>query len=414
MTSDGPDEKSNHGAVDDLDSREGLDNVPLENENGVFIKYEKGKFGVLDENKSEILPCIYDEVYRWKDCDVIQVRKGVQHLYYNMEGKTLLTKHRNGPVDNWLSPYSIGEQQNDVALMTMTFVDDCYDEQCCICYGRPTRFDRVLRQDIEGLMRTDCEYRKFPTDAFYRFNGWDTYIYRAYIALSKASNPMGDCVRQLHEMRCYTSSWLYIDKVWTNANTKLSDEELDLLQYAANDCVSGGKTVIGYGIDEKLKDGEVKIFHVEYFSDHWPSEEEWAEKPALGNLLNCLDPSDDWEETKAILEAHQELSSYGLIAEVADRLSLAEGKKEMQFCYKAIKWGLKHGWNPNEPAGRQTALEYVQAALSGFMVKENCPKYYVQITRKIQELLLKYCATTLLEYRKRNPFYRVEDFKEME
>lgn len=415
LTQDGPDEMRKNRVVEDINSRKGLDNVPLESENGVYVKYANGKFGVLDKDKSEILPCVYDEVYRWEDCEVIQARKGLQHLYFDMSGNPILTKHRNGPVDDWLSPYFNGEQQNDVALMTMEFVEDCYDEQCCVCYDRPTRLDRMLRQDIEGRMRANCEFRRFPSDAFYRFNGWDTYIYRAYIAHGKSSNPMGDCVRQLHDMCCYSSSWFYLDKVLTNSKTKLSDDELDLLQYAANDCSSGGETIIGYGIDDELEDGEVKVFHVEYFSDHWPTEEEWEQEPTFNSLYNCLNPlDDDWKQTKSLLEAHQDLSSFALLAHLADRASMVYRKKEMQFYLNAIRWGLKHGWNPNEPCSGKTALEHTRENLSHFKQQKDCPKYKIEYTDKIMRLLLKHDATTLQEYRMRNPFYRQADYREMD
>lgn len=388
-----------------------LSNTPLESKRKVFIKRENGKSGVLDQDNNVILPFEFDRIWRWTSCDVLETRKGAEYLYFDLHGNPILTKHRYGPVEDGLAPYTVSEQQGDIALMTMEFVDSCYDEQCCVCYGHPTRLDRVLRQRIESVMRKYEDYRKFPKDAFNRFNGWDTYIYRAYIAHGRGENPIGDCVRQLHEMRCYTSSWFHLDKVWSSKNKKLSDEELELLSYAATDNEHNGRTVIGYGYDEELKDDEVTVFHVEYFADHWPSSDEYEGEPTFGYLGNCLNPLyDHWRNSKRILEEHQDLSSFGLLAEVAFTTDMAHEKREINFCYNAIRWGLKHGWNPNEPFLGCTALEHMQEIISKFEKYDYASTVQIEVSRKILQLLLDNGATTLLEYRQRNPYYRKEDF----
>jgi|GEM_PF-2359871 len=388
------------------------DNALLKEEDGVIYKYQNGKFGVLDKDKNVILPCNFDEVCRWYKCDVIETRTSTQYQYFDLNANPILTKHRYHPVDALLSPYSIGEPQNDIALMTMEFVDSCYDEQCCVCFGHPTRLDRILRQDVEGMMRFPCEYKKFPADAFHRFNGWDTYIYRAYIAHGKGSNPMGDCVRQLHEMRCYASSWLYLDKVLTNENTRLSEQELELLQYAANDCPAGGKTTIGYGIDKKLADGEVKVLHIEYFADHWPNDEEFAAEPPLEYLGNCINPSKyDWDKTKSILETRQDLSTFALISDVVESLWVVDNESEMNYYYNAIEWGLEHGWDPNEPTMGLTGLECINKNIKWFDREESeCTPLMMGILNKIKDLLIQFGGVTLAEHRAKNPFYRPEDF----
>lgn len=407
----GPDVINTNRANHNSTPREDLDNVPLEAENGVCYKYQNGKFGVLNQDGAVILPCEYDDVWRWPSCDVIEARIGTRHCYYDLNGNAILTKYRLGPVDEWLSPYTFSEQQNDIALMTMEFVDSCTDDQCCICYGRPTRLDRVLRQNIEGMMRANCEHKKYPTDAFVRFNGFDNYIYRAYIAHGKGTTPMGGCIRQLHQMKCYNSSWLYIDKVLTNENTKLSEEELELLEYAANDCNSGGHTVIGYGIDDGLEDGEVKVFHIEYYAEHWPDEEDWEKVPAFDCLENCLNPLyDEWEDTRQILEARRELSSYGLISKIAWDMSMASEDKEISFVINAIKWGLEHGWNPNEPFLGKTALEHIIEIIGWDEKSSKARKNKIDSIMEVREILKEHGGMTLKDYRKQNPYYREEDF----
>lgn len=381
----------------------------------MLIKYENGKFGVLDMEKRPILSCEFDAVWRWPSCDVLETRKGTEYQYFDLSGKRILTKHRYGPVEENLAPYTISEQQSDIALMTMEFVDSCYDEQCCMCYGHPTRLDRILRQKVESHMRKYCDYKDFPEDAFHRFNGWDNYIYRAYIAHGRGKNPIGDCVRQLHEMRCYTSSWFYLDKVWSSKDNRLSDEEIELLNYAATDNEHNGETVIGYGYDDELKDDEVTVFHVEYFADHWPSHDEFEGEPTFGYLGNCLNPLyDHWRNSRRILEEHKDLSSFGLLASVAFDTSLSSEKREINFCYNAIRWGLKHGWNPNEPYLGKTALEHMDENISNYENSSVGTKIQIDTSRKIRQLLIDHGATTLYEYRKKNPYYRKEDFYDYE
>ena len=411
ITERGPDVVRTNKPMLNNNPREYLDSVPMEVEDGVCYKYLKGKFGVLDPDGTVILPCEYDEVWRWPSCEVIETRKGKMHLYFDLSGKPILTKHRLGPVDERLSPYTLSEQQNDISLMTMEFVDSCYDCQCCICYGHPTRLDRVLRQDIEEMMRANSEYRKYTDDAFVRFNGFDNYIYRAYIAHGKGQNPMGDCIRQLHQMRCYQSSWFYIDNVLTNANTELSEAELELLQYAANDCKSGGQTVIGYGIDDSLDDGEVRVFHVEYYAEHEPFDEEWSKVPTFDNLENCLNPLyDEWEETRQILESRTDLSSYGLLSKLAWDMSMASEEKEILFVINAVKWGLEYGWNPNEPFFGKTALEHILDIIDWCGRNSRTSKFKMDSLLEINDLLKEYGGMTLRECRKQNPYYREKDF----
>lgn len=404
----GPDVINTNRPYRNSNPRNDLDNVPLEVADGVFYKYQNGKFGVLNHDGTVILPCEYDSVWRWPSCEVIEARIGTIHSYYDLTGSQILKKYRLGPVDERLAPYTLSEQQRDIALMTMEFVDSCTDDQCCICYGRPTRLDRVLRQDIEGMMRANCEHKKYSADAFVRFNGFDNYIYRAYIAHGKGTNPLGDCIRQLHQMKCYASSWFYLDKVLTNKNTKLCEEELELLHYAANDCESGGNTEIGYGIDNNLEDGEVKVIHIEYFADHWPNQEEFNQEPALGVPENCLDPiNDEWEDAKQVLESRRELPSYGLISQLAWDMSTASEDKEISFIINAIKWGLEHGWNPNETFLGKTALEHT------IKIIDRCGKSHkskIDTLLDIKELLEEYGGMTLKNCRKQNPYYREEDF----
>jgi len=392
-----------------------LEDGSIQEENdGIIEKYFDGKYGALSLDGKEILPCIYDEVSRWPDCDVIEVRSGLSIAYFNLDGKQILTKYKYPPVEPFIYPYTVSEQQNDIALMTMEFVDSCNDEQCCMCYGHPTRLDRVLRQDIEGELRAGKFYIPFPKDAFYRFNGWDTYIYRAYIVRSKSSNPVGDCIKQLREMRCYDSSWFYIDKVSTNSRTRLNDAELDLLRIAMEsfDWAGGYNSTLGYGIDDDLADGEVCIFHIEYFADHWPSEEEMQN---ANDYVSIRPHEEDWKTIKKKLERHPNIDTAGRISDLCESISFF-GKDHLDNYYLTIKWGLEHGWSPNEPYLGHNAIEHIDDCIKHkkeYHPDETSPEDFAKF-EKIRRLLLSYGAKTFKETCMENPYYNPEDFIELD
>lgn len=252
-----------------VDSREGLDNVPLVEDNDVFKKYENGKFGIITKTGEEIIPCIYDDVYRWRDCDVISARIGNSHYYFDLKGLRILKSYKVEPRRPFDEPYYLGEQQRDTALVIKRYVESCFDDQCCICYGRPFRLDRIPKGEIEGDFRNHSERIEFDNDAFEIFNGPDAYIYSEYIVEGPS---LDSCIEDLKSMRCYKSSWYHIDKVLTNDCTLLSDIELAKLKDAAccktwisdNGCIDYR---MAYGIDNTMPDGIVKVKHIEFFAE---------------------------------------------------------------------------------------------------------------------------------------------------
>lgn len=56
-----------------------------------IILYKDGKFGVKSLDGSVILETIYDDVILWYKANVIQVRKGDKHLYFNDRKERILT-----------------------------------------------------------------------------------------------------------------------------------------------------------------------------------------------------------------------------------------------------------------------------------------------------------------------------------
>jgi len=275
----------------------------------------------------------------------------------------------------------------------------------------PTCFDRRLRQNVEKLLRAQCSGVPFPEDAFHRFNSRDTMIYNIYIARAKSQNPVGDCVRQLHGMKCYNTACYYIDRINTNSNTQLSQDEMDLLYYAAVDRPVGfpdeipdTPTTLAYGLNNELEDREVEIIHVEYYTVSNPTREEieaYYHKHLSLHIFDC-----DWDKTLKYLEENPNLNTFGAIADICMYFGI-EDDKHFQFNCNAIEWGLRHGWSPNEPICGKTALEHLENTMK--LVKKHYEERFPKCMQ-IRELLLQYGAKTLCEVRSQNPHYRKEDF----
>ncbi len=253
--------------------RIGLDRVPPKEVDGMYIIYKDGHFGLQDNSHQEVLPAIYDNVTVWYDCDVVYVRDGINHLYFDRQGKRILTVVPNQ--SEWVGdlPFYLGEEQDDIALFTMEAHPKIHDEQCCTCYGMEVRLDRPLKKDIEQMLRADCQLKPFARDAFHWFNNEANYIYRAYVAHGKS---IKECIEQLKAMRCYNSSWYYIDKISVHpSQTHRPKGVYDLHVAAARGKyvphTSSTRWYSGIGYDDSLEEDEIRVFHIEYYWEVPPS-----------------------------------------------------------------------------------------------------------------------------------------------
>jgi len=276
---------------------------------------------------------------------------------------------------------------------------------------KPTRFYRLLRQNVEQLLRAQCTRIPFPDDAFHRLNDKNTQIYNIYIVRAKSDNPVGDCVRQLHDMECYGSSWYYLDRINTNSNTLVTQDEMELLLYAATDAPVDARdempetpTTLAYGMNEELADGEVEIIHVEYYTVSNPTREEVEAYYRKHVSLHIFDY--DWDKCLKYLEDNPNLNTFAAIADVCMFIGL-EDETCFQFHYNAIEWGLHHGWSPNEPIFGKTAIEHLDSSI---VSAQRYHKGRIPKLMQIRKLLLQYGAKTLYEVRSQNPYYRKEDF----
>ena len=276
----------------------GITEGPEASEDGEF--YENGKKGIRNPDGTVLFPAIYDEIYSWgDDCDVYYTRIGDEFHYYNSKHGEILTTYRKfDGVDDKREPYYISEEQNRDTLVTMQIVDDLSDPQSCVCFDENVRLDRILKSEVDDIVRNNCEVWDKGLEQLDYFHNVYTYIYSAYYAQSKSATPIEDCVKQFEKMECFESSWGFIIKIWTNRKTQISIAEMNKLVYYYQDiefgiCQPMDCVTIGY--DDSLEDGMVKMFQVIFATDRMPNKLDDIYEDALSGTI------DNYKEKKQLL-----------------------------------------------------------------------------------------------------------------
>jgi hypothetical protein len=247
-----------------IEKRIGYDNIPVERVDNCYLIYNphSGKFGIKDKRKQWILPCEYDEIKKWRECNVIFARKGAQRKYYTTMGKEILTEPR---YKQYYEPFFLEERNRYPYLVSMEYYDDFKDPNACFCYGHCVRLDQIPYKDVTGIVSPHCEYIEMPEEGITYFEAENTYLYSAYMAHSRRKNPLNDCMDKLEQLQCLGSDWRRLFKIWTNVNTHLTEDEIS----AAKEKIRFGHVYLGYGIDDTLRDGEVKVMLVNFFGEFY-------------------------------------------------------------------------------------------------------------------------------------------------
>lgn len=429
---------------------------------GVFDNafYQNGKKGIQNPDGSVLFPAIYDEIYRWSnDSDVFYTRIGNKVHYYNSNHEEILTTYRKfDGVDDELTPYYVHEAQSRKTLVTMQITDDLSDPQSCVCFGQKVRLDRILKSEVADIIKNHCEVWDKGASCVDDFNSVFTYIYSAYYAQSNSSTPIEDCLKQFEQMHCYRTSWFLMVKIWTNRNTKIANadlcklvwffQDLENMMYSSTDPMN----FVTIGYDDSLADGEVKMFQVNYFTDHWPDFEldnivddamsgdidnyeakmqllkEALKKEKVEN--NWTDDvyqsfydeyfrnnaiSDDYEDFD--LKKEKELLDYLVdekkynVEETAFRIcqtlqldvdfgGILDNSVRVNRAYQKIKWALSHGCSLKPVIKKQSCLDLIRDSISKIEKSdEKGQKTKLQIFKKIERLLLKNGALTATQIR---------------
>ena len=158
-----------------------------------------GKYG-LKNRKKDFCPPVFDEIYKWRNCNVIQGKIKNHSVYFDLNGKAILKnkRHIDGADDNQ-SPYFFNDYGSKNIVLTADCSDEPQGEDFCECYKCKTGFTR----------RTFAEYCKWlskisniePLDiaktrimSKYAW-GHSSYIVQSHRTGSK--KPLANCIMQL-------------------------------------------------------------------------------------------------------------------------------------------------------------------------------------------------------------------------
>lgn len=418
--------------------------------------YQNGKIGLKDHDENILFPVIYDEIYQWNDCDVFYTRIGSDFHYYDSNHEEILTKYRKFEnIDDEFCPYYLHEEQSRGVLVTMQLTDTLSDPQSCVCYGNKIKLDRILKSKVDEIVSANCEVWNKGVHELKDFDSYYTYIYSAYWAKSESETPIEDCINQFVKMNCYNTTWNYIIKIWTNRNTTIANSELNKLVVHFQDleealfgiCSPMDFVTIGY--DDTLKDGEVKMFQVKYFTDRPPNEFDdmlddalsgdinnyIEKKQMLLNALNHARIDEKWDdnyyfsEYNALFDGHsigygnklnQQLIDYLVDKEkysikqtvfrICQHLHIRAKYSswlikvdDLQSLYKKIKWAISKGSCLTFVIKKQSCLDLIQEAVR-FITEsdEKGLKTKLAIFKKIERLLLLHGCLAAEEIRRQN------------
>lgn len=247
-------------------------------ENDLIITCDGRRYGLQSADGREILPIIYDQIYKWPGCDVIYARIGAKIDYSDCNGLPILTKIRDikGATDTDC-PYYIGEPQTNI-IQLMDSTEQPYGDDFCTCYGRHTGLSRRTCFEHFDFMESLSNVKHLGIECHDAFLAWDCYIYASFGAQSapKSKNPIRSCMRRLKDMRVFVSSWEWFFVVLFPEDAEVDIEQTEAAVLAELDKQKAWvlePTAVGIGRTDRIKDGAI-VYVTRFFRDHWPFMEE--------------------------------------------------------------------------------------------------------------------------------------------
>lgn len=362
-----------------------------------IILYKDGKFGVKSLDGSVILETIYDDVILWYKANVIQVRKGDKHLYFNDRKERILTDvlaFEAGDKPFW---DGIGNDQ----FVVREIVESATDNHTYESEAGMVRIYPLKVREVADLLETNCE--RIPMDSEVIKDLTDQYSYEFGMSIIKvkadADGVISDEVweegmEKLGMLHGFGNSWYYIDKFLTNSKTKLSVKSLYWLKHRYEMKYQVLNKSLSYGIDDTLADGEVKWIHVKHYNEHCFPEDygvsDAMRNGTLGELKEIIETHDwqaqgdpyggcffgyrnicyfqgrPWRETERILNYMYELghNPKSLIVCAIEHLyygSLVDfcgiGVRELTFWKRCVMWALRRGDFPNSLSEGETRYD---------------------------------------------------------
>jgi hypothetical protein len=403
------------------------DAIKPEKQDGCTIIYSSGKFGIKDANDAWIVPCICDQLSKWHDAEVVEVRIGEECKYFNLQGEEILT-------DKPAYGDSYAENKFLSGIMQVKeLTDGINDHHTYIHKMGFIRLNHISPKAFAQELRSHCEIIPMPEKAISDFLDKYSYEYSAGIITLSINDLVSKGTNLLEGLGFFENSWHYIDKMLTNENTRIKVSSFVQLRryYEDHRIVLGGSPHFAYGIDKSLKDGEVKWINVQHYCEHcfpgyyeigdlvcegsleelrkevesieWPEEEPYG--GAFFNYGNIrYTKKRTWTETKKVLEyiGQYDFDYDYLLENSINSFYSAQFRHELYnseayFYLRCIIWALKRGANPNSKIeDGETLLDKLKP-----LKLKNTAASSFKITKEAFLVLHQYGALTIEELRQK-------------
>lgn len=158
-----------------------------------------GKYG-LKKREKDFCPPVFDEICKWRKCNVIQGKINNFSIYFDLNGKAILKNKRyiDGADDNQ-SPYFFNGYGSEKIVLTADCSDDPQGEDFCECYKCKTGFARRTfaeyckwLSEISNIEPLDVEKSRIMSKYAW---GHSSYIVQSHRTGSK--KPLANCIMQL-------------------------------------------------------------------------------------------------------------------------------------------------------------------------------------------------------------------------
>lgn len=250
----------------------GRENEDETQDDGSIVTYDQttGKYGYVDKNGQRLLENVFDEIFKWDDCDVVYTRNGREIKYYNTAGVQILTHIRNIPdANDYRYPYYTGEPQTNI-IQTMDMSQHPIGDDFCYCHGIHTGLSRRTRTEHMAYLESVANVNRISREAKRAFKSKYTYIFASFVVQSTPNSihPIYDCLKQLWDFEEFESTWQWqFVIVLPQKPTIQQKREADWLV----ECImtSGDLSTshtIAYGVDESLKEGAI-VYATRFFWD---------------------------------------------------------------------------------------------------------------------------------------------------
>lgn len=375
-----------------IEDREFYDSIFERKTSQYIFTYEYGKFGLKTLDGSVILDAIYDDIDVWENANVIQVRLGDKHYYFNNRKEQILTDVPDYINDG--APYCEGLGWNQ--FIVREIVDQISDNHTYTSKVGLVRIKQMEVEEVANMLQANSERISMKSEAIKKLK--DRYSYEFGMNIVKLNADLNGVIAEqeweiaiykLKILGAFQNSRHYIDKFITNSKTKLSIKSFYWLKHQYDmECDVLDDLSFAYGLDETLADGEVKWIHVEHYNEHcFPNDYGACRAMQYGTFdeLKEIIESHDWEaqgdpyggcffafcnvrypqgrvwaETEKILNYMLSLGHKPeqLTKCIVDSLQYnCDTPEEMDFWEKCAEWSLSRSAFPNDLSHGQTCYD---------------------------------------------------------